>query len=99
DALGAGDLLSDTAASARPTDPAEARFRQHDTVARHLAAVAADQPLLLVLDDLQWADSASLRLLLDIASMQRGGRILIVATVRTGEGGPDLDDALGRLAR
>ncbi len=79
-------------------DAAEARFRQHDAVARHLAASTADTPLLLVLDDLQWADGSSLRLLLDLVALRRGGRILLVATIRSGEGGPALQDALARLA-
>ena len=79
-------------------DAAEARFRQHDAVARHLAASTSDAPLLLVLDDLQWADGSSLRLLLDLVALRRGGRILLVATVRSGEGGPALQDALARLA-
>ena len=86
-------------ANAGPADGAEARFRQHDAVARHLAVASAKEPLLIVLDDLHWADSASVRLLLDLIALRRGGRILVVATLRSGEGGPLLDDALGRLGR
>lgn len=81
------------------SDGGEARFRQHDAVARHLAIGSAKEPLLIVLDDLQWADSASLRLLLDLIALRRGGRILVIATVRSGAGGPSLDDALDRLGR
>ncbi|MGZ4412315.1 MAG: AAA family ATPase, partial [Gaiellaceae bacterium] len=68
------------------SDGAEARFRQHDAVARHLALATAKEPLLIVLDDIQWADSASLRLLLDLVALRRGGRILVIATLRSGEG-------------
>jgi DNA-binding SARP family transcriptional activator len=80
-------------------DGAEARFRQHDAVARHLAVASSKEPLLIVLDDLHWADSASVRLLLDLIALRRGGRILVVATLRSDEGGALLDDALGRLGR
>jgi DNA-binding SARP family transcriptional activator len=93
------DRSTPTASTAAPPgDVAEARFRQHDAVARHLAASTTDQPLLLVLDDLQWADTSSLRLLMDLVALRRGGRVLLVATVRSGEGGPALQDALARLA-
>ena len=51
-----------------------------------------------MLDDLQCADAASLRLLLDVIALRRGGRVLIIATLRSGEGSPFLNDALGRLA-
>ena len=50
-------------------------------------------------DDLHWADSGSVRLLLDLIALRRGGRILVVTTMRSGEGGALLDDALGRLGR
>ncbi|HEX4015345.1 MAG TPA: BTAD domain-containing putative transcriptional regulator [Frankiaceae bacterium] len=92
-------LGTETAPSAASSDGAEARFRQHDAVARHLAHATAKEPLLIVLDDLQWADAASLRLLLDIVALRRGGRMLVLATLRTGEENPFLDDALGRLGR
>jgi hypothetical protein len=88
-----------SAPSAGASDGAEARFRQHDAVARHLAVASAKEPLLIVLDDVHWADSASVRLLLDLMALRRGGRILVVATLRSGEGGALLDDALGRLGR
>ncbi len=92
-------LGQDAPPHAARSDGAEARFRQHDAVARHLAVASAKEPLLIVLDDLHWADSASLRLLLDLIALRRGGRVMVVATLRSGEGGPLLDDALGRLGR
>ncbi len=92
-------LGTETAPAAESSDGAEARFRQHDAVARHLALATAKEPLLIVLDDLQWADAASLRLLLDVMALRRGGRILVIATLRVGEESPFLDDALGRLGR
>src|SRR5205823_5440792 len=41
----------------------DARFRLFDAVAGGFAAASRKRPLLLVLDDLHWADEASIRLL------------------------------------
>jgi len=51
--------------------------------------------LVLVLDDLQWADEASTVLLADVARQLRGTRILIFATSRTAG---DSDDELPIVA-
>jgi predicted ATPase len=50
-----------------------------------LAAVAAQQPLVLVFDDLQWADPASLDLLRFIARTLAAAPIMSVVTYRTEE--------------
>jgi predicted ATPase len=57
-------------------------FEQYANV---LAALAAKQPLLLLLDDLQWADSASLGLLFHLGRRIGDRRILIVGTYRPEE--------------
>jgi DNA-binding CsgD family transcriptional regulator len=49
------------------------------------ANLATDMPLLLAIDDLQWCDPASLRLLAYLAVRLDGLRIAVVATVRTGD--------------
>jgi DNA-binding CsgD family transcriptional regulator len=46
-----------------PTEPEAARFRLFDSLTGFLRAAAARRPLLLVLDDLHWADAPSLALL------------------------------------
>ena len=46
-----------------PVEPEAARFRLFDSLAGFLRAAAARRPLLLVLDDLHWADAPSLALL------------------------------------
>jgi DNA-binding CsgD family transcriptional regulator len=46
-----------------PTEPEAARFRLFDSLAGFWRAAAARRPLLLVLDDLHWADAPSLALL------------------------------------
>jgi len=62
-------------------------FEQYTNV---LKALAAEQPLMLLLDDLQWADSASIELLFRLGRRIGESRILIVGTYR-----PD-EVALGR---
>jgi predicted ATPase len=54
-----------------PTEPEAARFRLFDSLAGFLRAAAARRPLLLVLDDLHWADAPSLALLRFLAGSWR----------------------------
>jgi len=61
------------------------RLRLFDAVTTLLSRLAADRPLLLVLDDLQWADEATLQLLHYVARNTRGGPVLIGGTYRTEE--------------
>ena len=48
-----------------------------------LRAIAARHPLLLMLDDLQWADDASLNLLFHLGRRLRGSRVFLLASHRT----------------
>ena len=50
-----------------------------------LQALAAEQPLALLLDDLHWADGASLELLLHLARQTRDWPILLLGTYRESE--------------
>ncbi len=50
-----------------------------------LAAFARERPLLLVVDDLHWADRSSLALLQHLAHEIRGERVLLVGTYRSDE--------------
>lgn len=75
-----------TAGAATPGRTAEVdaeRFRVWNSVARLLAAASAVRPLLVVLDDLHWGDSSSLRLLHHLTEALGAGRIVIVGTRRT----------------
>ena len=58
------------------------RFALFAEVRRRLTEAAEHSGLLLVLDDLQWADEASAVLLADVARQLRGTRILIFTTYR-----------------
>jgi DNA-binding CsgD family transcriptional regulator len=64
-----------------PSAGAQARF---DAALRVVGGAAAERPLLLVLEDLQWADRSSLALLVHLARNLTTEPVLVAATVRTG---------------
>ncbi|HEU5083565.1 MAG TPA: AAA family ATPase, partial [Acidimicrobiales bacterium] len=77
------------------------QFERFDAIATVLEQVGcAGPPLVVLLDDLQWADTASLELVQLLATRLRCG-VLVVVTVRTPERGSvsPLTDALGAIAR
>ncbi len=65
-----------------PRDPDAARFRLFDAVSQLLVVAANRRPLVLVLDDLHWADTPSLRLLAFLAGHVDAAAILVVAIYR-----------------
>ena len=58
----------------KTTDPETERFLLFAAAAGLLAAASEPGPVVLVLDDLQWADKASLLLLAHIAAADVGAR-------------------------
>lgn len=82
-------------------DPAEARFQLFEAATRVLARFAARRPLVIVLDDLHWADVASLQLAQFVAGRAPSARILLVATYRHVDPlpSPALTETLGALSR
>src|SRR6266699_2484563 len=79
---------------------AEARFEAFEALADDLRAAAEAQGLLLVLDDLQWDDAASLAVLVHLARGIGRSRLMLVATYRDTEttGRSALSSALPALA-
>lgn len=77
-----------------------ARLRVFAAVADALLAASRARTLLLVLEDLQWADGASLALLEFLASRICEGRIALIGTYRPGDVHPGRTFALalGRIA-
>jgi DNA-binding CsgD family transcriptional regulator len=75
--------------AARPQsdDPAELRTRLLWTVAEFVRALSARQPLLLLLDDVHWADLSSLELLHFLARQTADSRVLIACTYNDTERG------------
>ena len=84
--------------SASSDDLAAARYRAAATAADSVTAAAAVADLLVILEDLQWADHASLFLLRELAAELPGSRLLVLATCRDTAGDP-WRDALGDLGR
>lgn len=80
-------------------DPEQARFRLFFSIATFLKNVSQNQPLVLVLDDLHWADRSSLLLLEFIGLAIGTSPILVVGTYRDMEvtGRHPLVDTLGTL--
>jgi hypothetical protein len=68
---------------------AAARFRLLDEVSGVLLAAAGDRPLVVVLEDLQWADPPSLQLLDFLARRLPAARVLVLATWRDLDTAPD----------
>ena len=93
------DLLADLPAPP-PLESAEARFRLFHSITVALQNVARTQPLLLVLDDLHWADKPSVLLLEFLLPYITGSRLLIVGAYRdTDVTDRPLGEALGSLRR
>jgi class 3 adenylate cyclase/tetratricopeptide (TPR) repeat protein len=67
------------------SDPETERYRLFDAVAGWLAAAAVDQPVLFVLDDLQWAAKPTLLLLRHVVRSSEGGGLFVVGTYRDSE--------------
>ena len=68
-----------------PGDPQDDRFRLLQAVSVFLANASSAQPLLVVLEDLHWADTGTLELLRHVARNLQGTRLLLVGTYRDDE--------------
>ena len=71
-----------------PSEPEAARFRLFESLAGFLRAAAARRPLVVVLDDLHWADGPSLALLRFVSGEVEPAGPLVVGIYR--------DDEVGR---
>jgi DNA-binding SARP family transcriptional activator len=83
------------------SDPASERYRLQTAVTNLLARMSRVQPLLLVVDDVQCADAATLHLLRALARTAPEGRMLVIAAVRDGseDTEPVLRETLADLSR
>ena len=94
--------LANGAPASPPAAPeADERFRLYQAVVSLLAGVAARQPLMLVIDDLHWADPASLQLLQALSLQTVSLPLLVVSTFRDDEPGAadTLAGPLGVISR
>lgn len=83
---------------ARPVlAPEEGRFRFHQSVVAELRQRAGQQPIAIVLDDLQWMDDGSIELLLHLVHFGLDMPLFMLATYRE-PGRPD-QSSFSRLLR
>ncbi len=78
-------------------DPAAARFRAIDRTVAALRTAAEPAGLVLMLEDLHWADDASLLLLRHLCGGVAGTRILVVGTFRDPDGAVGLPTTLAEV--
>lgn len=95
-AAGLVDAALAQRATGTPEDAAVARLRTTAAVVDALVEAAAPTGLVVVLEDLHWADTASLALLQHLAAEVRRSRLLIVGSARDSAAGP-LADAFADL--
>jgi DNA-binding SARP family transcriptional activator len=97
-----GEVLREAAAPDTDTQrPAVNPLRIFAAIARLLTALASERPVVLVLEDLHWADEISLRLLAFVARWIASSRVLLVGTFREEEipDAPSLSRTLQELER
>jgi DNA-binding SARP family transcriptional activator/tetratricopeptide (TPR) repeat protein len=87
------------AGTLREYDLGAQRLRLFDALAALLAEIAVAAPLLVVLDDLHWADLPTLQLIGHLVRAPAPERTLFLATTRAGEGSEPLTALLAGLRR
>jgi class 3 adenylate cyclase len=95
-----GDRIPDMPPS-KATDPDSERYLLFAAAVGLMTAVSRHDPIVLVLDDLQWADSGSLALLRHLTAAEHVMRVLVLGTFRDSElpQSPELRETLGTLWR
>ena len=95
-------LADDPADILAPPDGVEAdaaRFVAYERVQQALAAAARPQPLLLLVEDVHWADTESLRFLTNLADTASVPGLALVLTVREPVQRPQVARLLSSVAR
>ncbi|MCD6033351.1 MAG: hypothetical protein K0S78_5537, partial [Thermomicrobiales bacterium] len=79
----------------------EQRFRLTDAITHALLDFGVRQPLLIVIDDIQWSDPETLRVLRHLAASPQPAPLLIVVAFRDdyAEASPSFVEAVSRLRR
>jgi DNA-binding CsgD family transcriptional regulator len=97
--LRADPPVGDADALRRLGGSADLRYWVVRDLADAIRAAAAQTPLAIVLEDIHWADNGTLVALRSRATAPPGGPVLWVLTVRTGAGGPGVQETLSVLQR
>jgi DNA-binding SARP family transcriptional activator len=80
-------------------EPDSERYRLFEAVVGLFSAISSSAPILLVLDDLHWADRPTLLLLRHLARSGEPRQLLMLVAYRTEASGQLLGDALADLKR
>jgi DNA-binding SARP family transcriptional activator len=80
-------------------EPETERYRLFEAVVGLLTDLSRSAPVLLVLDDLQWADRPTLLLLRHLARATNPARLLIIGAYRSTERGDTFASAMAELRR
>jgi ATP/maltotriose-dependent transcriptional regulator MalT len=87
----------------RPSALVDERYRAHRAVGELLGRLALPAPVVLVLDDMHWADQASVELVAHLVRRAPPAPLLLAVAWRSGQAPPRISDALrsdrGRHAR
>ncbi|HEX6390301.1 MAG TPA: AAA family ATPase, partial [Solirubrobacteraceae bacterium] len=86
-------------AAERQASSPEERYRAYRAVRHLLGALAADAPVVLILDDVHWADPGSVELLVHLLAHPPAGRVLLALAFRPAQLPAPLDGALAAAAR
>src|ERR1700740_2953159 len=97
--LHADPPVGDPEALRRLGGSADLRYWVVHDLADAIHAAAAQTPLAIVLEDIHWADTGTLLALRSLASARQDVPVLWVVTVRTGAGGPAVQETLSVLQR
>ena len=76
------DRIPDIPTNSAASDPDTARFRLFDSIGTFLKNAARRRPMMIVLDDLHWADRPSLQLLEFMSRELADSNILLIGTYR-----------------
>jgi DNA-binding CsgD family transcriptional regulator len=77
-----------------PTGPQDERYRTHAAVRELLGLLAGEKPLTLTLDDLHWADTASMELVANLLRRPPEGPVCLLLAYRSGQLGSSLAAAI-----
>jgi hypothetical protein len=92
-------IVADEPVSAEPDLSGLARYRVYRAVRRLLEELAASRGLVLLFDDVHWADEASVELLDHLLRHPARGRVLIVVAYRPAQVAPRLTALISSSAR
>ncbi|OBH63621.1 LuxR family transcriptional regulator, partial [Mycobacterium colombiense] len=97
--LNADPPVGDAEALRQLGGSADLRYWVVHDLADAIHAAAAETPLVIVLEDVHWADNGTLLALRSLATVRPGAPVLWVLTARTGAGGPAVHETLSMLQR